>query len=366
MAALKDLYSIAFYETFAKGLKFELPEFDETLFFEKIFDSSWDILELKGRMRHTAIVLHSFFSGDVLSDLESIKRLVPQLQKLGVKNSNLEYMFLPDYIELYGQEHIESAFETFEEITSFTSCEFAIRPFILKNPDFAIPKMFEWCSHSNEHVRRLASEGCRPRLPWAMALPQLKQNPEPIIPIIEHLLFDESEYVRRSVANNLNDISKDHPELVLQFAQKWMGNNGNTDRLIKHACRTLLKSSYPGIMDQFGLGLRENNINVTMQLAQRQVANEGDLFFEMRLENTSMEVLKLRLEYAMYFLRQNGTWSKKVFKISEREAQKQESIVINKKHSFRYITTRKYYKGVHFLSVIVNGIEFHKSEFELI
>lgn len=366
MAALKELYSKAFFETFAKALKLELPEFDETLFFEKIFDSSWDNLELKGRMRHTAIVLHSFFSGDVLSDLKSIKRLVPQLQKLGVKNSNLEYMFLPDYIELYGQEHIESAFNTFEKITSFTSCEFATRPFILKHPDFAIPKMFEWCNHPNEHVRRLASEGCRPRLPWAMALPKLKQNPEPIIPIVEHLLFDESEYVRRSVANNLNDISKDHPELVLQFAQKWIGKNENTDKLIKHACRGLLKSNYPGIMDLFGLGVAEEHVQVEMQLIEPKVGMGDDLYFSVNIKNAAAHSLKLRLEYAVYFLRQNGTWSKKVFKISERNALSNETVSLLKKHSFRYITTRKYYSGIHYVSAIVNGMEFHKHEFELI
>jgi len=366
VAALKELYSHDFFDIFAQALSNEVPGFDKAIFFERIFDNSWENLELKERMRHTTKVLNSFFSGDVFSDIDCIKRLVPQLQKLGVKNGNLEYILLADYIEVFGQEYFEEAFNAFQIVTPFSTCEFAIRPFILKYPDKAIPLMLKWCSHSNEHVRRLASEGCRPRLPWAMALPPLKKNPAPIFPIIQALLFDESEYVRRSVANNLNDISKDHPQLVLEFAQKWIGHSENTDKLIKHACRGLLKSNFPGIMDLFGLGVAEEHVQVEMQLTEPKVTMGGDLYFSVNIKNAASHSLKLRLEYAVYFLRQNGTWSKKVFKISERNALSNETVSLLKKHSFRYITTRKYYSGIHYVSAIVNGIEFHKHEFELI
>jgi 3-methyladenine DNA glycosylase AlkC len=88
----------------------------------------------------------------------------------------------------------------------------------------------------NHDVRRLASEGCRPRLPWAMALPQFRKDPSPALPILEKLKNDESDYVRKSVANNLNEISKDHPQLVLDICERWYGQTANTDWLVKHAC----------------------------------------------------------------------------------------------------------------------------------
>lgn len=151
--------------------------------------------------------------------MKTIINLIPILENNGFKPDNLEFIFFPDFIEVYGIDDYETSVIAFETITEFVSCEFAVRPFIINNQETMLKQMFDWSNHKLPMVRRLASEGCRPRLPWAMAIPSLKENPEPIISILENLKNDVSESVRRSVANNLNDISKDNPKIVIDLVK---------------------------------------------------------------------------------------------------------------------------------------------------
>ena len=123
------------------------------------------------------------------------------------------------HIEVYGLGYPEESLHALEQITRLVSAEFAVRPFILRDPDRTMEYFRRWSLDENATVRRLASEGCRPRLPWAVALPMFKKDPSPLLPILENLKDDASLYVRKSVANNLNDISKDHPDLVLELAR---------------------------------------------------------------------------------------------------------------------------------------------------
>jgi 3-methyladenine DNA glycosylase AlkC len=228
-----------------------------------------------------------------------------------------------------------------------------------------IQQMHKWSLHENHHVRRLSSEGSRPRLPWAIALPVLKKNPQPILPILENLKTDSSEYVRRSVANNLNDIAKDNPHIVISMVQKWRGISPETDAIIKHGCRTLLKQANPEILKYYGLN---DNLNIkfsNFEIRTTQVKIGNDLLFSFTIHNKSGKVKKLRLEYAVYYLLNNGKHTKKVFKISERQFQADESVNIMRKQSFRIITTRKFYKGQHKLSIIINGQEQEILGFEL-
>ena len=147
---------------------------------------------------------------------------------------------------------IKHQYKAIERITQFTSCEFAVRPFIIKYPKEMMKQMLVWSKHEHWGVRRLSSEGCRPRLPWAMALPNLKENPAPIIPILENLKNDISRFVRLSVANNLNDIAKDNPETVISLVKKWQGKSENVNWVIKHGSRTLLKQGNADVMEIFG------------------------------------------------------------------------------------------------------------------
>lgn len=362
---LKDLYSPTFYNNFSEILGEVVSVFDKEAFIHQIFDQDWQSKELKDRMRHTSLVLHSVFPSDFEQTTKLIEAIVFRLRERKITETGFEFMFLPDYIEKYGINHFETSVKLMETVTQFTSCEFAVRPFIIQYGDKMIRQMHAWSFHESHHVRRLASEGSRPRLPWAIALPELKKNPTPILPILENLKNDPSEYVRRSVANNLNDLAKDNPQIVLQIAQKWKGQSKETDALIKHGCRTLLKQGNTEILAYFGLADNAKIVVEDFKITTPIVRIGEALAFSFVLKNTDQKPEMLRLEYGIHYLRQNGQYSKKVFKISERQLQPNEQIEIERKQSFRIITTRQFYAGQQKLSIIINGIERALTEFEL-
>jgi 3-methyladenine DNA glycosylase AlkC len=361
----KDLYSVEFYDHLANVLAELLPPFNKKKFKAQIFDHTWSELELKQRMRHTTLVLHRFFPADFNEAATIIESLIVALRSKKVKESGLEYMFLPDYIEVFGINDFQTSVKLLAFVTQFTSCEFAVRPFIIKYGDRMLDQMCKWSLHDNHHVRRLASEGSRPRLPWAMALPALKKDPSPILPILENLKRDGSEYVRRSVANSLNDIAKDHPDVVIGIARKWKGISRETDGLIKHACRTLLKGAHPEVLSLYDLNSGEISLS-SFKIITPKVKIGNNLAFSFILGNSGKKAQLVRLEYAVYYLRQNGQLSKKVFKISERQFRPGEKAEISRNQSFRLITTRTFYPGKHKLSIIVNGQELKLDKFELI
>lgn len=362
---LKDIYSPAFYNRFTTSVAEVIPSFDKKKFTKLIFAEGWEEKELKDRMRHTALVLHQFLPGGFDKAARSIDKIIAHLKKTGFTENSLEFMFFPDYIEVFGLDHFESSVRSIESVTQFTSCEFAVRPFILKYGDGMLLQMHQWSLHKNHKVRRLSTEGTRPRLPWAMAIPALKKDPSPILPLLENLKHDPSEWVRRSVANNLNDISKDHPHIVASIAKKWKGIGKETDAIIKHGCRTLLKQGHPEILGYYGLS-NSTEIEVSnVKIITPSVKIDRDLAFTFSVHNKSGKTQTVRLEYGLYYLRQNGQLSRKVFKISERVLSANEKLVINRKQSFRLITTRKFYPGQQQLSIIVNGLERKTMKFEL-
>ena len=351
----KNLYSVEFYASFSQEIKTFLPEFNEVLFTKSIFDSDWQIKELKDRMRHTTKVLHEFMPKDFAETASLLSNFSIHLRNSGFRKYGLQYMFIPDYIETYGIEHFEASTKAFEIVTQFTSCEFAVRPFLVKHQTEMVEKMLSWTKHESEHVRRLASEGSRPRLPWAMALPEFKKDPNPILPILENLKQDSSEYVRRSVANNLNDIIKDHPDVVLGIMKKWKGLGKETDYILKHGCRTLLKSGHVEALAHFGLVANEAILVSDFQILTPNVKVRESLTFSFSIQNQSEKTLKIRLEYGLYYRKANGALSRKVFKISEKEYLAAEKTKIIRNQSFRIITTKVFYEGEHALSLIVNG-----------
>lgn len=365
MSALKDIYSPIFYDRLADTLAQTVPSFEKKIFIEQIFDDSFSQKELKDRMRHTTKVLRNFMPDDFGSAAVLLEKTIVLLRKNQHGEDNLAYIFLPDYIEMYGLEDYDNAVKSIEFVTQFISCEFAVRPFIIKYGDQMIDQMKKWALHESHKVRRLASEGSRPRLPWAMALPELKKNPETLLPLLENLKNDPSEYVRRSVANNLNDIAKDHPHIVLAVAKKWKGHSKETDAIIKHGSRTLLKQGHPEILSHYGLDSKGIEIS-DFKILTPKVKIKESLEFIFTVKNTNDKPKILRLEYAVYYNKANGLLSKKVFKISERIYLPEQKEVIKRKQSFKLITTRKFYPGLHKLSLIINGDEKNTNVFELV
>lgn len=361
----KNIYNKTFFDGFTTSVKEVVSDFDTQSFLNNIYDNEWESRELKQRMRHITYVFKNHLSNDFKNNIEIILDLIPVLERNGFKPDNLEFIFFPDFIEIYGENDYKTAVKAFETITQFVSCEFAVRPFIINNQKAMMKQMFTWSNHEHPMVRRLATEGCRPRLPWAMAIPSLKANPKPIISILENLKNDVSESVRRSVANNLNDISKDNPNTVISLVKKWKGKTKETDALTKHACRTLLKQGNAEVMELFGFG-RTDKIKISDFKILTPIVKIGSaLEFSFNLKNTDKKISKIRLEYGLYYQKANGTLSKKVFKISEKGYPKNSITKINRKQSFKIITTRKFYTGKHQVSIIVNGEKLERIDFEL-
>ncbi|MGF1683201.1 DNA alkylation repair protein [Photobacterium minamisatsumaniensis] len=361
----KDLFSDDFYDSLSGVLIDVIPNFNRKEFTSRIFCEEFEGYELKQRITHTTKVLHQFMPEQFDEAVEYLLTLVKRLESADIKPDSLEYLFLAEYIERYGINDYNKAIAAFEVVTPFITCEFAVRPFIVKYEREMLAQMTLWASHQNRRVRRLASEGARPRLPWGMALSSLKQDPSPLLPILLLLKGDECEAVRRSVANSLNDIAKDNPHFVIQFAKTHYGQSDNTNRLIKHACRTLLKNADPDVLQLFGFDSRGIYMSA-FDIKNPKVKVGTDLNFSFCVHNQNDEPKKLRLEYAVYYKKQNGSLSRKVFKISEREIEANSQYLVERKQSFKIITTRKFHLGGHQLSIILNGLELAKKEFELI
>jgi 3-methyladenine DNA glycosylase AlkC len=356
MGLLKDLYSPAFYKNLTNALSLVMPSFNKQRFISQIFTGDFSDKELKARMRHTTEVLHAFMPSDFKKTVGIIEKLIQQLKKSGIEEDGLAYIFLPDYVELYGIDDFETSVQAFEEITQFVSCEFAVRPFIIRYGNKMLNQMKAWSRHENYKVRRLASEGSRPRLPWAMAIPDLKKDPAPVLPILENLKNDPSDWVRRSVANHINDIARDHPDLVITLARKWRGISEETDAIIKHGSRGLLKKGHAEILSHYGL--KSKNIFVSGLKIETPTVKIGDhLEFSFIISNQERKKQTVRLEYGLYFNKSNGQLTRKVFKISEKIYERGIKVKVQRKQSFKKITTRVYYPGKHQLSIIVNGEE---------
>ncbi len=362
---LKDIYSPAFYGRLSAILTETVPGFDKKRFIARIFDSGFADKALKERMAHTSQVLHEFLPDSFPKAAKLLEKIIAQLRKNNEGEDSLAYMFLPDYVERYGLQHFDSAIPSLELITQFVSCEFAVRPFILQYGSRMMEVFLQWSLHKNHKVRRLASEGSRPRLPWAMAIPALKKDPAPVLPILENLKNDPSEWVRRSVANNLNDIAKDHPAVVMDIARRWKGISKETDAIIKHGCRTLLKQGHTEVLAHYGLNGSHASIS-GLKVHTPKVAIGDSLAFSFTVRNDDKAPQTIRLEYGIYYNKSKGQLARKVFKISERLLQPGEQVQILKKQSFKIITTRVFYPGPHQVSVIVNGEEKGVKQFELV
>ncbi len=339
----------------ADTVKQYYPEFPKDSFVDSIFDHLWDTKELKERMRHTSICLHKALPEDYSQAVDILMDIAPFVK-------GFEAMALPDYVELYGLEHWDISLLALKHFTKYSSSEFAIRPFLKMNTRRTMKYMNELAEDKNQNVRRFASEGCRPRLPWAMALPEFKKDPSLVLDVLEKLKNDESEFVRRSVANNLNDISKDHPERVLDICERWYNKTERTDWIVKHACRSMLKAGNKRALLLFGYG-DSSAMNVNkLTLDEKTVRIGKELHYSFQLTISGEGTTKVRLEYGMDFMKANGKPSKKIFQISE-GTYKPGMHSFSKKHSFADLSTRKHYKGLHGLSIIVNGDEMANTTF---
>ena len=360
--ALKNAYSEDKLREFAQTIQSAYADFPAENFITAVMDDSWDSLELKGRWNHITTVLGTCLPQDYIQALNILKQIAPDC-------SDYFRIVLPNFVDIYGQDETywDETMDALEVFTIGSSSELAVRSFIMADEERMMKQMRKWAQHENDEVRRLASEGCRPALPWSPALTSFKKDPSPVLPILEQLRNDPSAYVRKSVANNLNDISKTHPELVIQIAQNWQGESDHADWIIKHACRTLLKRGDRDALALFGFHDGESIDVLHFELESTKdiptISIGDDLIFSFSVHTD--KATKLRLEYSIDFVKKNGKTSRKVFQISETELAAGETKTHTKKHSFKDLSTRKHYPGTHAISLITNGVERETLSFEV-
>lgn len=359
MEAFKNIFDEKFIRKFANKIKKYSSSFEEELYINEVLKTLFD-LELKDRMRLISKTLNTY----LLCEYKEVIVILQQLKKDFNKEEliSLQSMILPDYVEVFGLDNFDLSMKALEYFTIDSSSEFAVRHFLIKDEKKALEYFYKWSKSSNEHIRRLSSEGSRPRLPWAIALSSFKKDPSLILPILEELKNDDSLYVRRSVANNLNDIAKDNPTFVIDFIKNNIGNNKNSDWLLKHGARTLLKKGNKQTLELFGFK-EIPNVNIEDFKIDTFVKVNENLNFSFSIISSEIMGL-LRVEYEIDFMMSNNKRSKKIFMISSSKVKSTSKIVV-KKHSFKKITTRKYYKGIHYLSIIINGVKTLSKSFIL-
>lgn len=331
----------------AEAISSVYPEFKPDEFIRLVLDPNWTDRELKQKMRHITVCIKQTLPDNYVVAIRILEQIAPRFRG---------FIALPfsDFVECYGLNDWDNSMKALAVFTSSCTSEFAVRPFLDSDPQRAMEYFYQWANNENEHIRRFSSEGCRPRLPWGMAPRKFKKDPAPIIPILEKLRNDPSEYVRKSVANNLNDISKDHPDVVLNLCEQWKGQSKETDRIIKHACRTMLKDGNVRALMMFGFA-NPDQLHVSNLSADKQKLKIGEqLVFSFVLSNDSGKPQTVRLEYRIHYVKANRKTSPKIFQISEGKFPSGEH-QIKKKQAFTNFTTRTHFPGEHRLEIVVNG-----------
>jgi 3-methyladenine DNA glycosylase AlkC len=278
------------------------------------------------------------------------------------------FFYLPHgyFIAEHGLEDFEPAMRANYELTKRFTAEFSIRPFLVHQPDKTLARLTEWTTDPNVHVRRLVSEGTRPRLPWASRLDVFIADPAPVISLLEQLRDDPVEYVRRSVANNLNDIAKDHPDLVIEVCERWWSDGDeNRRRLVRHAMRTLVKQGDPRALEVLGYRAGAPVAVDRVSIEPDVVAIGGRVRIEVDVVNTGDEMCAALVDLRVGFVGSNRSIRPKVFKGRTFELEPGASGRVRKTISVAQHSTRKHYAGTHPVEVLVNGVAHEAGAFAL-
>lgn len=357
---LKDLIDVPSVTALAAAVAAVQPDVDAGAIVERVFDGEWPDRELKQRIRHVAEVLHQHLPAGYPAALDVLRRAAGVAGELG-----FTAMAFNDFVEAYGIDHPEISLAALEQFTTLVSAEFAVRPFIERYPDMLFSRLLTWSRHEDWRVRRLAGEGSRPRLPWGMGLRSLRRDPSPIMPVLTSMRHDPSEDVRRSVANSLHDISKDHPEVVVNMLASWQDGSLETDALTKHALRTLLKKGHPGALDLLGFS-SEPAVDIrSARLEPSSVPIGGSVHLSFDVVATGPGSQRLMIDYAVEFRNVSGRGSRKVFKGKVIELARGEHATVRRKISLKPMSTRAILPGRHTAEVQINGRVLQRLSFDV-
>jgi 3-methyladenine DNA glycosylase AlkC len=262
---------------------------------------------------------------------------------------------LGEFVARRGIEQPERALRALHALTQRLTAEFAIRPLIVRHPALVLQTLQRWTRDPSPHVRRLCSEGSRPRLPWGLRLKALVDDPAPTLQILEALQDDPSAYVRRSVANHLNDIAKDHPQRIVAWVRRWLPDAPpQRVALLKHASRTLIKQGNPALLALWGTGSPFEG-RCGLRLSARRVVLGDSLGLDVMLRSTARTEQRLVIDYAVHHVKADGQARPKVFKGWTLTLGAGEVRSLARRHSLREVTTRRYHAGRHAIDLRING-----------
>jgi len=358
MDELKNWFDETFYRELAEHLHGQYSKFNRQSFVDAALDGLQE-LELKARLRRTTELVVGQLPSDFSTALDILKPIAPHYDMM------FKGMFLPDFVGLYGRNDIEKSLEALKYFTEYGSSEFAIREFFIIDFERTLEAMIGWAKDENHHVRRLASEGSRPRLPWSFQLKALMDDPTPVKPILESLKADPELYVRKSVANHLNDISKDNPETMLDWVDGWDGEAQETAWIIKHASRSLLKQGHPRAFALFGFEAKPAISLSEVDLSATSLVLGDKLNLSFSVTSNKRSAQKLAIDYIVHYVKKNGKTAPKVFKLKELVVQSGSCQTISKSQTFENFSTRTHYSGEHRIEVMVNGISMASATFQL-
>jgi 3-methyladenine DNA glycosylase AlkC len=370
----KNLVNPALVRAAVPALQRAWPAFDGERF-ASLACEGLEALELKARAMHVCAALEATLPADFAAAADVIEAALAPAEPADADaptndpaGSLRGWILWPvgEYIARHGQEQPQRALAALHALTQRFTAEFAIRPFIVRHPALVFATLQGWTTDPSAHVRRLVSEGSRPRLPWGLRLQSLVQDPAPTLPLLAALQDDSSAYVRRSVANHLNDIAKDHPQVVVDWLRAHLpGAPAPRRALLRHASRTLLKQGHPGVMKAWGLGSAWRG-EALLTLTPRRVTLGDGVTFTLHLHSTSARAQKLAIDYAVHHVKADGSRTPKVFKGWTIELPARGEATLVKRHSLRPVTTRRYHAGEHGLVVQVNGRPVAESTFTLV
>lgn len=355
MEPFKNKLSGAVARVIASALERSWRDFDSERFLLGI-DEVLEPLELKARMLLIADRLENGLPKTPGAAFQILCGALKRSEKDGEGLDGFPVWPLGEVISRQGLEDFPAAMHALREVTIRFTSEFAIRRFLRERLDETLDQMGRWTQDPNEHVRRLASEGSRPMLPWGGNLPAIAENPGLTLPILERLWNDPSEYVRRSVANHLNDFSKKHPGLVIETLTRWKqaGSVGFAS-LANRAARTLLKNGDAAALAFFGYGEAEALRVEGFQISPKTLRIGGTLRYDFCVINTSETPVTVMFDYAIHHRKKDGRLTPKVFKGKVRKLAPGEAMELSGGHKMPMVTTRTYYSGRHELEVLLNG-----------
>jgi 3-methyladenine DNA glycosylase AlkC len=345
---LKEMFNRTYYERLASALEAAAPQVNSAALVKDLIRGN-EARELNARMRHASTILRTHLPTDFRMAVSLLKEVA---QRMPMGYTALLY---PDFVGQFGHDDPAFSLEALKHFTRYGSSEFAVREFFRRDVKGTLKVMRTWAEDNNEHVRRLASEGSRPRLPWSFRLDAVLKDPKLTTPILERLRTDDSLYVRKSVANHLNDFSKDHPKYMVELLHAWDLKHPHTAWIAKHASRTLIKA---GHVEALALFAFDSHVKVRVEdlvLSPKRLKLGGTLEFSFTVTSAATREQQLVIDYAIHYRKASGGIAKKVFKLKEVELGPRASLRITKRQRFVDFSTRKHYPGKHVVEVMVNG-----------